>query len=504
MDATLEKTLISCWTEAARGAVSREETAEMVVPDTLPDIAEIIDADGVILIRGKEVIQGAVNVTAEILATVLFLPEGGGRLSRLSLKMPWNARLESAGLDEKCVPVASLTLCGIDARALNPRKILVRADVTAQMSCWRQTRLELPCGVQSEKSLETLMETRTISPVTAVREKTFAVVDEFDISSSRPAIGSILKYRVSLLTEDIKAVGSKLVFKGSAQTELLYAGVEYGEPVSAAFTSSFSQIIEMDALCEGGRSEVALLLTGAYIEQSSPGEQCRSIKAELHLAAQAVLRQDMESVFLSDAYCNSAQARLEREEVPVERVERELTLRENVRELMETPSPVHEVVSVYALVSPAEVRDDAVCCSVCVRAVYRTESGQLCAVSRTYPVKTALELSPGLRGCVRAVRCTEAYATPAAGGLEVRVPVDMLLAVCEPGTLTPVTSVTLEEDEGASAVRASVIVRSVSSEDSLWSLAKSCGSTVELICRVNALEGEELPTGRVLLIPRGR
>ena len=504
MDATLEKSLINCWREAAKGVISREETAEMVVPDTLPDIAEIIDADGVILIRGKEAMKGAVSVTAEILATVLFLPEGGGGPCRLSLKMPWSCRLEVDEADEKCVPMAVLSLTSVDARALNPRKVLVRADLTAALSCYRQARLELPCTVQSEKRVETLMESCAISPVTAVREKTFAVVDEYAVPSSRPAIGSILKYRVDLQVEDIKPVGSKLVFKGVARTEILYADVEFGEPVSASFHTAFSQIIEMDTPCEGANHEIMLLLTGAYIEQLSPTEQCRGIKAELHLAAQAVLRQEMDAEYICDAYCNCAKANVETESLTVEHLERYAELRETVRELMETPEPVREVISICALASRASAQENAVGCTVNLNAVYRSEGGTLSSVSRSYAVESALQLSPQLQARVLSVNCPESFATPAAGGIEVRVPVDLRVALTEMRELRPVSSVEFIEDNVCAQERPSLVIRRATETDSLWSLAKNGCSTMELIRQVNALESESVPAGRVLLIPKAR
>ncbi len=504
MDATLEKNLISCWREAAKGVISREETAEMVVPDTLPDIAEIIDADGVILIRGKEAVKGAVNVTAEILATVLFLPEGGGSLCRLNLKMPWSCRLESGEADEKCVPTAALTLNSIDARALNPRKVLVRADLSAAVSCYRQSKLELPCAVQCEKRVETLMTACDITPVTAVREKTFAVVDEFTVPTSRPAIGSILKSRVDLQVEDVKTVGSKLVFKGSARTEILYAGVESGEPVSASFHTGFSQIVEMDAPCEGGSNEITLLLTGAYIEQLTPTEQCRGIKAELHLVAQALLRQEMHTEYICDAYCNHAEARVETEGLDAEHLERYMDLRETVRELMETPEPVREVISVSAFASRAAAAENAVGCTVSVHAMYRTENGAISSVSRSYAVESPLELSAQMQARVLSLNCPETFATPAAGGVEVRVPVDMRLALTETRAMHPVSSVVFAEDLAGARERPSLVIRCASDADSLWSLAKNGCSTMELIRRVNALEGEDVPAGRVLLIPKAR
>jgi len=504
MDAALEKNRIDCWREAAREVISHEETAELVVPDTLPDIAEIIDADGVVLIRSKEAVKGAVAVTAEILATVLFLPEGGGNLCRLSLKLPWSCRMETEAADEKCMPAASLTLNSIDARALNPRKVLVRADLTAEMRCFARHTLELPVGVQCEKRMETLMTECVITPITAVREKTFAVVDEYALPASRPAIGSILKYRADLFVDDVKPVGSKLVFKGGIRTDVLYVGVDPEEPVSASFQTGFSQIVEMDAPCEDGLYDVSLLLTGAYIEQLTPTEQCRAIKAELHLAAQAVLRRKMRAEYLCDAYCNRAEAIVETASVAAEHLERMMDLRETLREVMETPEPVREVIAVSAFASHGAVKDGSAGCVISVHAIYRAESGAVSSVGRSYTVETPLELPGGMKASLLSLHCPEIFATPAAGGIEVRLPVDMRLALTAMQEMRPVSSIGFSEGDTPLRERPSLIIRCASEGDSLWSLAKRGCSTMELIRTVNGLEGETLPAGRALLIPKAR
>ena len=299
-------------------------------------------------------------------------------------------------------------------------------------------------------------------------------------------------------------VGSKLVFKGSARTEILYTGAEENAPVSTAFRTAFSQIMEMEAPCENAPSEVTLLLTGAYIEQLSPSEQCRGIKAELHLAAQAVLRQEMDLEYICDAYCNRTEADVEVGCISADHLERHAEMRETVRELMETSSPIREVISISASVPQAIPQENAVACKVCVRGIYRDEEGNISSVCRSYAVDSPLQSLPNMEVRVLSAACPEALASPVSGGVEIRVPVDIRVALTETRELRTVLAIRLADEMRIRDSRPSLVIRRAAQGETLWSLAKRGGSTMECIRRVNALEDESITPGRVLLIPKGR
>lgn len=53
-----------------------EETAEAIIPDSCPDVTEILYTDGLSYLRGKELSEGAMSVSAGVSASVLCKPDG--------------------------------------------------------------------------------------------------------------------------------------------------------------------------------------------------------------------------------------------------------------------------------------------------------------------------------------------------------------------------------------------------------------------------------------------
>ena len=322
---------ISYFEKAYDAVFSREETAESVVPDVMPDIGEILSAEGIVLLRSKEAEQGRVTLTGNIETSVLYLPDGESGIKKLYLSIPFSTSAESTLFFETTRVVAALKLLSIEARMLNPRKVLVKACVCVDLKCYGKSEALICDGVEDGNE-EVLTKTAqcVLNPVMGVREKTFVLSDEYAIPQSNPEFGEVLGERVNFVIEDMKTVGDKLIFKGAAQVVLLYLSADESEVEALAYTTPFSQIIEMDGTYEYEQldAEVCLTLTGAYFEPLPLTSEGRVISAEIHAVAQVTCAEKTELTYLADAYSNSCDIEIYRETIEMECVERRMTARE--------------------------------------------------------------------------------------------------------------------------------------------------------------------------------
>lgn len=501
METTLKRIEIDCLEKVFSACTGCEETAESVVPDVLPDICEIIDSDGLVLLKAKTVEQGRICLSGSICATVLYLPENGSGPCRLSIDIPYSVCCEDPELTEDCRPEGTVRLRSIDARILNPRKVLVRADLEASICAYKEKTYSLCCGVEeSELPVEVLEREFSFTPITSVREKTFVLSDEYQIPASKPQLGVILKERLELSVDDVKCVGNKLVFKGIAHLEILYEGTP-GELTTASWSSSFSQIMEVDSIGENPELQVSLMLTGAYFEPLDTAQDGRVLTAELHIVAQAVCMERAEFCYIADAYSNKYELELGSESLRLYSFERTVSLRENVRELIETPSAVKELVDVYINVGSCLAETDGTLrCPLNVTAVYRDESDALISAGKRLSVETGLDLDEDMLIEGVSARCSEVFATPTSGGLELRAPVDISAKVCRQISLSTVSRISADEDcPIKSCSSPSVTVLQCPTSD-LWSLAKKYRSTTELILAANNIADLSAADG-ILLIP---
>ena len=265
--------------------------------------------------------------------------------------------------------------------------------------------------------------------------------------------------------------------------------------------------MEVPGVGESGDCRLAVELTQYSCEPS--GEDGRTLELTVDLLAQAQIWSRRPVSVLRDLYSTAFQTQVEREEQSLWQL-LELSSRvQNVRELFETGTVPRSVVDSWA--SLGEIRrsregEELVLeGEVQVTVLYLDEEETPQVFQKTMGVACRLEAPAGALCRCRMVTPGEVFATPAAGGVEVRFNLEFQCLVLEERKLTAVCGAALGEPRArGEGDQPSVVLRLAEQGEGLWELAKCYGTTMEQILQANQLEEGSLPTGRMLLIPSVR
>ena len=504
MEVSLNKTDFRCYHKTFTQRFKKEETQDTVVPDTMPDIGEVLETTGILMIRSKDVDEGVVKVSGTVSACVVYKAEDRREICSLEVSIPVSLNAESEHIRDEAAGTAELQLLSVETRVLNPRKVLVKAEISAQIDCYVSGVREFPQDIgPSEADIHVLRRTVPFSPTVSVREKTFVVTDEWNVPPSSGAAKEILSRRVSTMVDDIKTVGSKLIFKGYIKCALLYNTTD-DLLATAEFSSNFSQIIECDTAFNAPAASVDVLPTGVYFEILSGGEG-RTISMELHMLAQSLCSERTELQYLADAYSNTHSLNLEQQEETVDCLCQQPVLKENVRQLYETPVPAVEVIEAHAAAGVAVQQEGRIELPVCLYVLYRGGDGQTYSGKKRCTVDFPLAQEMG--GSVRVCGCdlTELIAIPSDGGVELRLHVQLQTMLLTSQTIRTVASMSYQEDESVDlSGKPSLVILRASDRDDLWTIAKENCSSVEQIEEINGLRDCTGEWEKFLLIPRVR
>ncbi|MGE4352634.1 MAG: DUF3794 domain-containing protein, partial [Oscillospiraceae bacterium] len=421
MEINMDKTEISCRREIWNSSARREEMTDCVVPDTQPDIGRIIDVCSDVLIRGKEASAGKVSVEGVIDCTVLYIAdEGESEPMRLAAEIPFSVTVDVPEATEETDIVTAIALENLEVRVLNPRKILVRAEIKASLRCFNSGTVMITTGAQRVPGLHCCCKSVTAAPVTDVREKTFVISDELVMPPAPEGYERLLCHSISLMTQDVKFVGNKLIFKGEAAISVIAQVAGGALPVCFGTTSGFSQIMEMGSGAEAECSELTLCLTGAYFEIGEGEGGKPVVSVEMHILAQAVtsMRQDLE--YLADAYSTVSSYEISYEKLTMPQCMETAVVRDTFRTVLETPDAAAEVICAGAVCSAVTVGEGYVSCPVHLRAMYVDASGGIYAAEKTEELRIDTEADDFSSAEIVA---GEIYAAPIAGGIDLRMPV---------------------------------------------------------------------------------
>lgn len=95
MELELKKQSFDTYEAGTETTLTAEETAETIVPDYCPDMARIIDTEGMVFLHGRDFRDGKATLSGTVRVTVLYTPEGEGGIRALEFAIPFTAESEA-------------------------------------------------------------------------------------------------------------------------------------------------------------------------------------------------------------------------------------------------------------------------------------------------------------------------------------------------------------------------------------------------------------------------
>lgn len=505
MELEFDRDILKCYETVLETTLCQEETLESIVPDACPDILRILDVCGQATLSGKQAKNGSAVVSGMVRASILYQPEDGAGLRCMEIGLPFTCQAEATGLTDGGIVFASPRLRSAEARALNPRKVLLRVDLAIDLlAC--QPRNQVLCTDVLDREEHAICQqcyTGDTYPMVSVEEKSFTFADKIRVQGGTTDPVQLLSLRAVPVCAESKLIGTKLIFKGSVEVQMLLQ-----ESGGTLFTNResmpFSQVMEVSGAGETGDCRVQVELTDFRCEPEQ--DEARGFEITLELLAQARVWSRRPLTALQDLYSTHWQTEVEQEEQQFWGMGEQSVRPQGVREFLETQDVVRSVVDsrmVLGQITQRREGDQLLLTGeawVCI--LYLNEHEQLQVVRKTIPVSCRLEHSGDSLCSCRCLCQGELFAAPAAGGVEVRFTLEFHCMLTNRLRVPVVTAARLTERRGAKeGVQPSVVLRMAMPGESLWALAKAYGTTGEQIIRANELEDDHLPEGKMLLIP---
>ncbi len=487
---------------------SCETMRESIVPDSSPDIARIIDTVGAVYLTGRELTgDGRCSASGSVDVAVLYIPEKGDGPRVLRFQLPFQCYGDSQGTGDCDFLDIRGELRSIDTRALNPRKVLTRANIDLYPCGCRRVRLELCDGAgEDESDIQLLREERTCRVVAAVREREFTFVEELPVSAGRAGAEEAVQLRCAVRSTDVKLIGSKLVVKGLVSASLLYRE-EGGRLAVLQQDLPFSQILDGAGLEEEWDSDAVFRLLSAECRVGSEGapDDSHVFTVTLLLRTRVTVSRQERIGYIADLYSTAGEIACQTESLRLTEDTQRIVSRQNVRELLETGVGVKAVVDTTVVCGAVQVSGGALEIPVCARCLYLDENDALRSACREFTASCPAELPEGFQAEGTASCRGDMMTSILPEGIELRFPLECALELCRRTERLCVSAGERRETEETGEAQPSLILRKLGADETLWAVAKQYRTTAQAILSVNGAEDEaQLSRDRLLLIPRAR
>ena len=486
---------------------------DMIVPDSKPDLSEILRCEGRVKLKDRRISDERISFSGELEVAVLYLAKNGEKtIYAMRSGLPLEEYLHMDGLGKDMDVSLKADLEHLDCQIINDRKISVKAIIGVEAKAEQKKSAEILTGVSGE-GMECLTGILRMENEVAELKDRFMVKEEITIPMSQPEIGEILMEQVRLTDQDIRPMDGKAMVRGNLCISLLYTDGEGN-------IGSVTEEIPFNGYLENENIEPKTDLTGTLtvedcklIPAVDEDGETRQVNVDVTIGAMLNGKETVEQEILLDAYAPNGAVSMKKETItyPVTAAKgkNQFTIKERIT-LENGEAPMLRTADVWGELRLSEVR--SVMDAVETEGVLMADILYHCAddtepvsmIRRGIPFSQAMELKGVLEGddadvSLRLEDIDFQMLSETEG--ELRVTVTMEADVERQETADVVTDITLEDMTEAMPMAGAVIYM-VQKGDSLWKIAKRYHTTVADIVAVNEIENPDLiyPGQKLLII----
>ncbi|MBQ9887008.1 MAG: DUF3794 domain-containing protein [Lachnospiraceae bacterium] len=204
---------------------------DFIVPDTNPDIGQIVMSDGRVELEETRRLAGRAKIKGRLYFKMMYNPEYGGDVFVMRGALPFDEAVNMEQLDEKDYLHVKPEIDDLTVEMINSRKISVRAVITFKLSAEEVSNEEVARTFNGDENCEVITGQVDISKIAVLQKDTLRVKLETEISSGQPNVGRIIWDESELRNVDVKAGDGELVVNGEINVYIMYAAEDERIPV---------------------------------------------------------------------------------------------------------------------------------------------------------------------------------------------------------------------------------------------------------------------------------
>ena len=509
--------------EKPKTTITVEE--DVLVPDTKPDLAEILTADGKARLSAREINQTSktedyINISGDIELETLYLPEKpetcGEIISvqtRIPFKDQWHTQL-SAG---SCM-IMECKVEKIEHMVINERKYRVKITIAIYAREYTDNRIDLFEGITDEE-IQVLKEKIEISNV-ALRKKDVLAISENISTKDDCRIENILKQDICVVENYKQVTGDKAVINGFILVNVLYGAVCEEENSDSCTTKQvsdkveFTQFIPIERIDDAGGSCVSFDGSDLRVKLATDEEEGEVLRLEGDLVTYIEIYRNVEKEIIVDGYHQEKDFICDFKEehgravigtIAGEASVREIITPDNAGDIDKILYTKAEIAEYQTAAEPGKIVTEG---KISMRMICKSNEKGEETPARVFSLReeipfriiTAMPQSRGgeiIRDCV----CIKDFWAEKINAKQIEFNATVVInAQVMRDVPFKVPMNPAFEERPVAEDRARMVVYITGEDDSLWSIAKRFKTTMDAIQEINEMDTSEIIQGQKLLI----
>ena len=476
--------------------------SDMIVPDTKPDILSTISTSGVVSVYKKEVQEDKVRIDGTVNAYIMYMPDGTEDTVRgLSTNVDFSQNIDIKNCKANMNVLSDISVKMIETQVINGRKINVKVTLEVNLKVYSNENIEIINSISNNSDIQILKQDLTLNSLVGTGSTKVYAKDNIQIDNG-DIFAEILQTQINITDKDIKISYNKILTKAETQIKIMYLTednrinvVKYNIPVVG--------FVDIPNVAEGNTCDVNYEIKNIIIKPNSQDEHSIYFEAEIEVMCfsyeekQINLIQDMYSPTKNLTFNQVQLSTMTNKQniVGTKQINEQINL-DNINDLN-----LLDVETSVTITNESKINTKIMYESeLKMKFIFSNSQRQIITREAQIPFNYTLDnLQNGetlSSNCEMAIKSQEftIQNNIINSNFELQVNTNIYRII----NLNMINSV--QENDEREEQDYSLIIYTVSRGDSLWSIAKKFGSTVQLIEQTNNIENEKITLGQKIYI----
>ena len=478
--------------------------ADLVVPDSMPDVEKILVSDSTCYLENAEVQNGRILVHGTAEFNVLYMsPEK--EIRKLNTTAKITDVLEVSGADLNNRADVTLNVGHTECKILNGRKISLKCVAEIAVNVLKESEIEAVVNV-NEKEVEEQCGKISYVKKNGLETRKFVVKDVAQIAKEMPVVYEILSSYGKISNAGYKIINNKVIIKADLDTVILYTDEEERKPCSVSVSIPFTEVLDIDGITDEWFTMQDINVCSLNCVSGNDGDG-RELEIEALIECKVTSMVFCEADILKDCYGICHKTETTKTTAQICEVTGKVQHQTGIKTLAESLDNLDRVyhLSASAKVEGIEKNDGGigVLGKTRIKMYYITKDNLVSSYSKEIPFKEVLQSADtsSEEGEINAKINGLSYTRNSADDIEVRGNLELFGVLTKNKTQNIITDVSISEKEDEKP-RASLTVCFVKSDERLWDIAKKYSTSVKAICEANDLKENEDLKGKCLVVPK--
>lgn len=476
---------------------SQEQTIEVRLPDAYPDIGKVLGCWGQPVIRGKEWRNNAISANGGVMCWALYAPEDGTPPRVVDAWIPFQSHWDFSENAENGTITLRPMLSNLDGRSISARKMMLRAEIETMAQAMESVNMEILEPIEAPEDVQLLKTKYPVDLPVEAGEKQVQLEESLSLPSGNPPVHKFVRYTLNPRITEQKVLSNRLVFRGTAELQILYM-TEEGQLHTWTAEIPFAQYTDLDRdYGQNAKAWVMPIVTAMEMDIAEDG----NLQLHAGIAAQYLIFDNTMFEIVEDAYSPKRAVTPQYEELKIP-----MLLDDGAMELQAESTKngiLNNIISIVPSASQPNLQIGGNGTEINFdgnfQMLYQDADGQLQGDTIKFQSNAPYHSANDNQTELWLGSGSQPEYMPGTDGMRVicRYPVTTHVYSGKP--ITFVSGLELGEIREADPSRPSIILRRAG-EEGLWSIAKNSGSTMDAIRDANHLTSEP-ENGQMLLIP---